>query len=161
MSEHPFLIRPLQMSDKPEWVRLWQDYLAFYDTELPEAVYDHTFARLLSPGEFEPGAFVAEVFDDEGRETPELAGLVHYLYHAHCWKLSPVCYLQDLFVDPRHRGQGLGRQLIERAYAQAHEDGAPDVYWMTQEFNEPARRLYDRVGALTPFIKYVRPARSA
>lgn len=158
MSDHSFLIRPLQMSDKPEWARLWQDYLAFYDTELPEAVYDHTFERLLALGESEPSGFVAEVMDATGSETPVLAGLVHYLYHAHCWKLGPVCYLQDLFVDPCHRGRGVGRQLIERTCHQAGEDGVTDIYWMTQEFNEPARRLYDRVGALTPFIKYVRSA---
>lgn len=54
MSDHSFLIRPLQMSDKPEWARLWQDYLAFYDTELPEAVYDHTFERLLALGRASP-----------------------------------------------------------------------------------------------------------
>ncbi|PSJ20866.1 N-acetyltransferase [Halomonas sp. ND22Bw] len=158
MSDSPCLIRPLQMSDKPEWARLWQDYLAFYDTELPEAVYDHTFERLLAVGESEPGCFVVDVREADGQETPALAGLVHYLYHAHCWKLGPVCYLQDLFVDPRYRGKGLGRRLIERVHGQAGEDGVTDIYWMTQEFNEPARRLYDRVGALTPFIKYVRSA---
>jgi hypothetical protein len=32
------------------------------------------------------------------------------------------------------------------------------VYWTTQDFNAPARRLYDQVGQLTPFIKYVRAA---
>jgi hypothetical protein len=30
------------------------------------------------------------------------------------------------------------------------------VYWMTQEFNTKARRLYDRIGKVTPFIKYSR-----
>jgi hypothetical protein len=31
------------------------------------------------------------------------------------------------------------------------------VYWLTQHFNEAGRRLYDRVGELTPFIRYDRP----
>jgi hypothetical protein len=30
------------------------------------------------------------------------------------------------------------------------------VYWMTQDFNANARLLYDRIGSLTPFIKYSR-----
>ncbi|MFG6178109.1 GNAT family N-acetyltransferase [Halomonas sp. THAF12] len=161
MSDDDLLIRPLQMSDKPEWARLWQDYLTFYGTELPEAVYDNTFARLLTPGPGEPSGFVVEVPGEGEPDAPALAGLVHYLYHAHCWKLTSVCYLQDLFVDSRYRGRRLGRQLIERVYAQASEDGAPDVYWMTQDFNREARQLYERVGALTPFIKYVRPPRDA
>ncbi len=158
VNDHPYLIRPLQVSDKPEWARLWRDYLAFYDTELPEAVYDHTFARMLAPDLGEPSCFVAEV---SGGEASELAGLVHYLYHAHCWKLNSVCYLQDLFVDPLHRGQRLGRRLIESVYVQAGEDGAPDVYWTAQDVNGETRRLHDQIGALTPFVKYVRPARSA
>ncbi|RTR05930.1 GNAT family N-acetyltransferase [Halomonas nitroreducens] len=163
MSDTPYAIRPIRAGDKPEWARLWQDYLSFYDTELPEAVYDSTFSRLLVPEDGEPRAFVVEVPNAAGeeQEVPGLVGLVHYLYHAHCWKLTPVCYLQDLFVDPRHRGQGLGRRLIERVFAQASEEEAPDVYWLTQDFNRDARRLYDRVGVLTPFIKYARPPRDA
>jgi len=34
----------------------------------------------------------------------------------------------------------------------------PAVYWLTQDFNTEARHLYDRIGVLTSFIKYVRPA---
>ncbi|ATJ82341.1 GNAT family N-acetyltransferase [Halomonas beimenensis] len=163
MTDAPYLIRPLRAGDKPEWARLWQDYLTFYGAELPEAVYDSTFASLLVPGAGEPRGFVVEAPTPAGedREAPRLAGLVHYLYHAHCWKLTPVCYLQDLFVDPHDRGQGLGRRLIERVYDQASEEGAPDVYWLTQDFNRQARRLYDRIGVLTPFIKYARPPRDA
>lgn len=155
-------IRALRPEDRAEWERLWRSYLEFYETELPDELFDLTFSRLLSRDPAEPRAFVAEAPDQSagfGQGT-ELAGLVHFLYHAHCWKPRPVCYLQDLFVDPRFRGLHLGRKLIERVYQQATEDGAPDVYWLTQEFNHNARRLYDRVGVLTPFIKYQRPPSS-
>jgi len=47
--------------------------------------------------------------------------------------------------------------LIEAVYKAADDAGAPSVYWMTQEFNTNARKLYDRIGQLTPFIKYQRP----
>ena len=40
-------VRPLAASDKPEWVRLWRAYLAFYQTELDDAIYDTFFQRLL------------------------------------------------------------------------------------------------------------------
>jgi GNAT superfamily N-acetyltransferase len=83
-------------------------------------------------------------------------GLVHYLYHAHCWRVERVCYLQDLYAAPEARGTGVGRALIEAVYAQADADGAPVVYWTTQDHNTTARRLYDRIGTLTPFIKYQR-----
>ena len=45
---------------------------------------------------------------------------------------------------------------IEAVYAEADRRGTPAVYWLTQDFNEPARRLYDRVANLTPFVKYTR-----
>ncbi len=83
-------------------------------------------------------------------------GLVHYIFHDHCWRPEGVTYLQDLFADPEIRGHGVGRALIEAVYAAADAAGRPSVYWMTQDFNATARQLYDRIGTLTPFIKYAR-----
>ena len=144
-------IRPLLERDRPEWARLWSAYLAFYDTVLDKDIYDLTFTRLLSSTEGMPNAFVAE-----RPETQKLCGLAHYFYHVHCWKLAPVCYLQDLFVDMDCRREGLGRTLMEAVFAEADLAGASNVYWLTQEFNSTARRLYDQVGTCTPFIKYQR-----
>ena len=83
-------------------------------------------------------------------------GLVHYLFHRHGWRVENVCYLQDLYADPEVRGQGIGRALIEAVYSAADAAGAPPVYWLTQTFNTTARQLYDRIGVVTPFIKYNR-----
>jgi len=52
------------------------------------------------------------------------------------------------------RGQGIGRALIEAVYARANAEKAEEVYWMTQDFNANARKLYDRIGGKTPFIVY-------
>ena len=143
-------IRRLTSADEAQWRALWTGYLEFYDSTVPEEVYQTTFARLLSGDPSQVQGFVAE---SEGK----LIGLVHYFYHAHGWKVEQVCYLQDLYADPAARGQGVGAALIEAVYAQADADDAPSVYWMTQEFNHTARKLYDRIGTLTPFIKYQRP----
>jgi GNAT superfamily N-acetyltransferase len=83
--------------------------------------------------------------------------LVHYLFHRHCWRIEDVCYLQDLYAAPEVRGRGVGRALIEAVYRAADAAGAPSVYWLTQDFNATARQLYDRIGHVTPFVKYVRP----
>jgi GNAT superfamily N-acetyltransferase len=149
MSE-PLVIRPIATNDKAEWRRLWRAYLAFYETELPEAVYESTFARLVSGKPEEYKGFLALL---EGRPV----GLAHYLFHRSCWSVADTCYLQDLFADPEVRGTGIGRALIEAVYGAADAHGAASVYWMTQEFNHTARRLYDRIGVKTPFIEYNRP----
>ena len=143
------LIRPLRPDDEAAWRGLWTGYLCFYNTEVPEGVYASTFARLLGDDPRDFSALVAEV---DGR----LVGLAHYLFHRHAWKVEEVCYLQDLFIAPEARGLGLGRALIEAVYARADAARAPSVYWLTQDFNATARQLYDRIGQVTPFIRYTR-----
>ncbi|MEM1130778.1 MAG: GNAT family N-acetyltransferase [Pseudomonadota bacterium] len=143
-------LRPLAARDRDAWGALWQGYLAFYETELPQSQFDLQFARLLGGAPRDVQAIVAE--DGGG----DLVGLAHYLFHCHGWHEADVCYLQDLYVAPAARGQGLGRALIEAVYEAADADGAADVYWTTQDFNAEARVLYDRIGKLTPFIKYQR-----
>jgi GNAT superfamily N-acetyltransferase len=145
----PPVIRPLRPEDEDDWRRLWADYLAFYDTTLPEAVYASTFSRLLGSDPQDFHGLIAKV---DGRAM----GLAHYLFHRHGWKIENTCYLQDLFVDPAARGTGLGRALIEAVYSAADTTGAPSVYWLTQDFNTEARQLYDRVAKVTPFIRYSR-----
>ena len=143
-------IRPLTPLDRPAWTRLWTDYLAFYETTLPAPVFDSTFARLLGDDPWDFHGLLA-LYDG----AP--VGLTHYLFHRHGWKIENTCYLQDLYADPEMRGKGIGRALIQAVYDRADAAGAPSVYWLTQDFNAPARQLYDRVGTLTPFIKYARP----
>lgn len=143
------LIRPIRQDDKAEWRRLWTAYLAFYESTVSEEVYQTTFARLLSDDPHEYNCLVAE-------QGGKLVGLVHFLFHRHCWKVENTIYLQDLYADPDVRGTGVGRALIEAVYAAGDEAGCPSVYWMTQDFNATARQLYDRIATLTPFIKYSR-----
>ncbi|MEM9250282.1 MAG: GNAT family N-acetyltransferase [Pseudomonadota bacterium] len=145
------IIRPLAAEDEAAWHVLWTGYLHFYETDVSDAVKAETFRRNLSPDHQDQNALVAV------REGT-LVGLVHYIYHAHNWRLEPVCYLQDLFAAPEVRGSGIGRALIEAVYKAADANGTPSVYWLTQDFNTTARQLYDRIATVTPFIKYQRPA---
>jgi GNAT superfamily N-acetyltransferase len=144
------IIRPLAEKDEPHWRRLWRDYLAFYETTRPDEIYDAYFKRLLGDDPQDFSGLIAEL---DGRPV----GLTHYLFHRHGWRLENVCYLQDLYADPDVRGHGIGRALIEAVYEEADKNGTPAVYWLTQDFNSEARRLYDRIGRLSPFIKYDRP----
>lgn len=142
-------IRPLEPGDKEAWAALWQAYLEFYESAVDQEVYDTTFERLCDPDRPQQCGLLALV-----GEVP--VGLVHYIYHPHNWKIEDVCYLQDLYANPDVRGTGVGRKLIEAVYKAADAAGAPTVYWLTQDFNTTARQLYDRIGVLTPFIKYNR-----
>ena len=142
-------IRPLKQTDFDEWSTLWRGYLEFYETVLSDDIYQMTFARLINPERTHQNALVAV-------QNGHLIGLVHFIFHAHNWRSEDVVYLQDLYADSSVRGTGVGRKLIEAVYQAADENGTPNVYWMTQEFNQTARTLYDRIAQLTPFIKYQR-----
>lgn len=143
-------VRALVAGDRAEWQALWSAYLDFYESSVSAEVYETTFARLLDDDPRSHSCFVAE-------SSGALVGLTHYLFHRHAWRIEEVCYLQDLYAVPEMRGQGVGRALIEAVYAAADAHGAEQVYWLTQSFNETARKLYDRIGVETPFIKYQRP----
>ncbi len=143
-------VRPLRNEDRDQWSDMWRDYLAFYETSVPDDVYDTTFSRLLGDDPSDFSCFVAEL-------DGQLIGLTHFLFHRHAWKVEQVCYLQDLFTRPEARGTGVGRALIQAVYDEADRHGAPSVYWLTQDFNHTARKLYDRIGKQTPFIRYQRP----
>ena len=142
-------ILPVRAGDEAVWRELWTGYLEFYKSSVSEAVYRSTFDRLLLTGPYEPFGLIA--WDGE-----TALGLVHFMYHRHCWRVENVCYLQDLFAVPEARGKGVGRALIEAVYAEADEAGCPVVYWNTADDNETARLLYDRIARKTEFIKYQR-----
>lgn len=144
-----FTIRPLAHADRAQWDELWQGYLTFYESVVPDEVTHLTWQRILDP-EAPIHAFCAAAPD--GR----LLGFVHYLFHPVTWAAGPRCYLEDLFTSTDARGQGVGRALIEAVYEAADRRGADQVYWLTQEFNATARKLYDQVAKVTPFIKYRR-----
>ncbi|MCV2894175.1 GNAT family N-acetyltransferase [Lentibacter sp. XHP0401] len=143
-------IRKITAQDRPDWDRMFTAYLTFYETSRPKELYDCSFARLLSGEDNEFKGLIA-------LKDGQAIGFTHYLYHRHMWSVENTSYLQDLYVDPEIRGTGAGRALIEAVHDEATKAGASGVYWLTQDFNETARKLYDRVGQLTPFIRYNKP----
>ncbi|HEY4278854.1 MAG TPA: GNAT family N-acetyltransferase [Conexibacter sp.] len=142
-------IRPLRASDRAAWDELWDGYLRFYRHTLAAEVTDTTFRRL---SEREDGMFalVAVGADD----VP--VGFSHALVHRSTWALTTYCYLEDLFVAPAARGRAAGHALIEATAAEAKAQGSEQLYWRTEQFNAPARKLYETVARLGPYVVYER-----
>jgi GNAT superfamily N-acetyltransferase len=143
-------VRGLEVRDRDEWRRLFLAYIDFYRAEVPDAVIEATWARLLAGGEGAPVALV--VVDDA--DVP--IGLAHFLFHRSTWSATWYCYLEDLFVDPARRSKGAGRALIEAVYRAADAYNCTRTYWVTEEANATARALYDRVASKAPFVQYRR-----
>lgn len=141
-------VRPIRPEDRSAWLPLWNDYNAFYRNEPAEETTETTFRRLCEGSE---GFFGLVAEDGDG-----IVGLAHAVFHPATWTTGTYCYLEDLFVSRRGRGTGAGHALIEGVYAEADRRGADRVYWHTQQYNAPARSLYDAVGHATSFVVYMR-----
>ena len=141
------IVRPLRREDREQWQPLWDGYNLFYERVLPGEITEVSWGRFFDADE--------PVFAAVAERDGEVVGMVHYLYHRNTTMIEDICYLQDLFTAPEARGIGVGRALIEHVYREAAAAGLSRVYWQTHEAN-PARKLYDRVAALTPFRRYVK-----
>jgi len=139
-------IKPFTSDQYEQWLPLWQGYLTFYESSVPDEVTKDTWARFHN--EEEPMWALGAYWDGN------LVGMVHYIYHRTCWSSADNCYLQDLYTVPDSRGKGVGRTLIEAVHEKAADAGANTVYWMTQESNQTARKLYDRIAVRSGFIHY-------
>ncbi|WP_431481616.1 N-acetyltransferase family protein [Pseudomonas thivervalensis] len=139
-------IRRVSADDHAAWLPLWQAYLRFYNTELPDAVTQSTWQRLLDDSEPTHAALAWQ--------GDTAVGLVHFIYHRSNWSIENSCYLQDLLVTQQSRGTGVGRQLIEFVYATAKADGCCKVHWLTHETNATAIQLYERIAERPGFIQF-------
>lgn len=135
-------------SDKEEWAGLWVQYLTFYKVDIPEAVTEVTWQRLLNSEE-SMGCVMAW-------QGAKAVGLANHVQHRSTWATGNYLYLEDLFVDASVRGRGVGRKLISSLYELAARAGCSRVYWHTHETNSTAMLLYDRIGDRSGFVHYQR-----
>ena len=139
-------VRPPAPSDEAAWRTLWSGYNHFYRATVPPDVTDALWQKLLSP--------TADITGLIAESDGEPIGLAHILFHPSSWSHQPSCYLEDLFVSPTARGTGAAAALIDAATTTAKSRNADRLYWHTQEFNAPARSLYDTLAQRTSFIMY-------
>ena len=140
------VIRDPRPDDEAAWRQLWSGYVDFYEAEINDAVTAATWQRLFTPGS---GMF-GRIAEWDGA----VAGFTVSVVHPGSWTLAPLCYLEDLFVEPAARGHGIGRALIQDLIALARERGWSRVYWHTRQGNATARLLYDRFAKADDFVRY-------
>jgi GNAT superfamily N-acetyltransferase len=80
--------------------------------------------------------------DDSG----QLTGFVQLYPVLSTVSLAPRWILNDLFVNPEARGQGIGRALMQAAAELARAHGVPRLTLSTQTGNRAAQRLYESLG---------------
>jgi GNAT superfamily N-acetyltransferase len=77
----------------------------------------------------------------------EPVGFALFFHNFSTFLAQPGIYLEDLFVLPEHRGGGIGRLLLEKLAQIAVERECGRLEWAVLDWNEPAIRFYEKLGA--------------
>jgi GNAT superfamily N-acetyltransferase len=77
-----------------------------------------------------------------------VVGVALWFLNFSTWRGTHGVYLEDLYVRPRHRGAGLGRELLRTLAATCVERGYDRLEWSVLDWNEPAIGFYRAAGAV-------------
>lgn len=142
-----WVVRRLAAEDRAEWERLYVGYCTFYEREVSAAQLD-TLWSWIDEGRLD--ALVACSVDDPS----ELAGIAHVREFIRPVAAFVAGFLDDLFVDPTHRGSGVVQALLDAVKEHARAEGWERVRWITAESNDRARAVYDHVATRTAWVTY-------
>ncbi len=97
---------------------------------------------------FDDGSTVEAVmlWPDDDAGVP--AGFALYFHNFSTFLGRRGLYLEDLFVEPRHRGRGFGRALLKHLAALAVERGCGRFEWAVLDWNVDAQAFYQGLGAV-------------
>jgi ribosomal protein S18 acetylase RimI-like enzyme len=141
-------VRDIREGDRDAWRRLFTEYGEFYETAFDDRVLDGVWAWLMD-AEAEVCAVVAV---DEGA----VVGFAHYRQLPDTFTAGAAWFLDDLYVQPDHRGSGTGEALIDAVADRAASDGGGTLRWITAHDNLRAQKVYDRVAKRTTWVTYER-----
>ena len=136
----PSRIRPAEPRDVPDIVALITELAQFEHLEhlvqaTPETLHPHLFG---------PNPVVESVVCEV---DDEVVAFALFFTNFSTFLAKPGLYLEDLYVRPEHRGQGLGRQLLEHLGALAVSRGYGRFEWSVLDWNVNAIAVYERMGA--------------
>lgn len=133
-------VEPISAAQLETLLPMIAAYQRFYEVEeIDEERNRAFFTRFVAPSE--DGMLLGAWSGDE------LAGYACLYWHFTSLVPAETVLMNDLYVDERRRGQGVGRALIEASAEIARERGAHRLEWATAPDNETAQRLYDSTGA--------------
>ena len=139
MSE-AFTLRPAAPADLPAIVGLIREladfeHLSHLVVVTPESLHPHLFSDKPAAE-----AVVAEV-------QGQVVAFALFFTNFSTFLGRPGLYLEDLYVQPAHRGAGLGKALLQHLGALAVERGCGRFEWSVLDWNENAIRFYESMGA--------------
>lgn len=115
--------------------------LAEYEKLAHEVVADEESLRRTL---FGPRPYAEVVLGCEGAAP---VGFALFFHNYSTFLGRPGIYLEDLFVDPAHRGKGYGKALLAHLAQTAVERDCGRLDWAVLDWNTPSIRFYESLGA--------------
>jgi GNAT superfamily N-acetyltransferase len=81
-------------------------------------------------------------------EADRVVGFALFFHNFSTFRGQPGVYLEDLFVEPEHRGRGHGKMLLVELAKLARQRGCARLQWAVLNWNEPAIEFYRSLGAV-------------
>ncbi|MGY1782999.1 N-acetyltransferase family protein [Geodermatophilus sp. SYSU D01036] len=134
-------VRPIRPDDVPAVVGLVRE-LAEYEEAAHEVRLTEQQLHTALFGD-SPALF-GHVAEREGA----VVGTALWFLNFSTWRGTHGIYLEDLYVQPRHRGSGLGRELLRTLAATCVERGYDRLEWSVLDWNEPSIAFYRAAGAV-------------
>lgn len=129
-------VRSAQAADAAEVARLLHDFNSeFGDPSPGVAALAERAAELLAADEI--GVLLA---------GEPAVGIAQLVFRPSVWTRTPDALLEELYVAPARRGEGIGRALLEAALEAARRRGATRIELNTGEADEAAIGLYESAG---------------
>lgn len=137
-------IRPAVATDTPLILQLIHE-LADYERLSHEVVATEAtlHASLFPPAGLAPAAHCLVAF-----AADQPAGFALYFHNFSTFLAKPGLHLEDLFVRPAFRGQGIGRELLLHLARLANASGCGRMEWSVLDWNQPAIDFYQKLGAV-------------
>ena len=140
------MIRDIKLKDKEQWEKLYKGYAYFYKVEMNDKILQTVWNWLRDKSHEVEGL----VYEVDGN----IVGFAHYRRMPSPLRGQDIGFLDDLFVDPDHRGQRIGEKLINKMKEISKLKRWNLVRWITRNDNIRAKSLYDRVSEKTNWDVY-------
>ena len=140
------MIREIRLDDKKQWEILYRGYADFYKVEMNDEILA-TVWKWLFDQNHEVSGLVYE-------ENSKVIALAHYRKMPSPLRGKYIGFLDDLFVEPKHRRNGVGEKIIKELNTISMRNNWNLVRWITRDDNTTAKSLYEKLSKKTNWEVY-------